>query len=114
MARRSGHTGSRAINIVIQIGFALCMASSVLFHLRLYQLNALLRESYPLIWKTFGSGNEDLSRLAQYTVMTRLATRYRVNDPALNQRFMTLRRLHQSGAIGVTVVGVGLAIQLMG
>jgi hypothetical protein len=94
---------------VLQIGFSLCLASSVVFHFRLYQLNNHLRDSYPTMWKTFGSGNKDLSRLAQYAVITRLSTQYQVNDPDLNQRLVTLRRLHQSGAIGVLVVLAGVA-----
>jgi len=101
------------MNIVLQIGFALCMASSLMFHLRLYQLNGHLRENYPKIWRVFGSGNEDITRVAQYSLITKLSTQYKVDDPDLNRRLLTLRRLHQCGAVGVVVVVAGLIWQFL-
>ena len=92
----------------MQIGFSLCLASSFMFHLRLYQLNSHLREHYPAMWKTFGSGNESLSLARQYYSITKLSTEYQVSDKSLDIRFSTLRRLHQSGAIGGVVVIAGL------
>lgn len=97
------------MNIVLQIGFALCMASSIMFHLRLYQLNSHLRDHYPKIWRIFGSGNEEVTRVAQYALITKLSTQYQVDDPDLNRRLLTIRRLHQSSAIGVLVVIAGFA-----
>jgi hypothetical protein len=101
-----------AINLVIQIGFALCLASTVVFHIRLYQINRHLREHYPSIWRTFGSGNEQLSRAGQYYSITKLTTEYRVNDSKLDEKFLVLRRLHQSGAIGVIVVTLGIVYEI--
>ena len=83
-----------------------------MFHLRLFQLNNHLREHYPAMWKMFGSGNVELSRTKQYYSITKLSTEYRVDDDQLDIRFNTLRRLHQSGAIGAIVVTVGLLYEL--
>ena len=69
----------------------MCLASSVLFHVRLYQLNSYLRDHYPEVWKIFGSGNEQLHRIAQYNRITKLSTQYEVSDTALNSRFLMLR-----------------------
>lgn len=102
-----------AINLIMQIGFALCLASTVVFHIRLYQMNSHLRVNYPVMWKTFGTGNEQLTRAGQYYSITKLTTEYRVNDEELDGKFMVLRRLHQSGAIGVTVVAIGIVYEIL-
>jgi hypothetical protein len=96
----------------MQIGFALCLASSVLFHIRLYQMNRHLRDFYPTIWRVFGSGNEKLSLAGQYVSMTKLTTEYHVSEPELNEKFQLLRRLHQSGAVGVIVIVIGITYEL--
>ena len=44
--------------------------------------------------------------------MTKLTTEYRVNDEKLDEKFVTLRRLHQSGAIGVFVLVVGVIYEV--
>jgi len=80
----------------------------VLFHVRLYQLNSHLREHYPKMWKVFGTGNDSMSRAEQYRRITRLSTEFEVSDEALNQRFVMLRQLHRSSAIGALVVITGL------
>ena len=105
--------GEMAINLVIQIGFALCLASTVVFHIRLYQLNNHLREHYPEIWRMFGTGNERLTRAGQYYSITKLTTEYRVNDAKLDEKFLVLRRLHQSGAIGVIVITLGIVYEIL-
>lgn len=112
--RRLTINGEEAINIVVQTGVALCMASSILFHVRLYQLDTHLREYYPEVWKIFGSGNDRLHWFAQYNRITKLSTQYQVSDEALNRRFLTLRRLHQSGAIGVIVIICGILYDVLG
>ena len=89
------------------------MASSILFHVRLYQLDHFLREVYPEVWKVFGTGNEHLRWIAKYNRITKLSTQYQVSDDALNHRFLTLRRLHQSGGIGVIVIILGVLFELM-
>ena len=102
-----------AINLIIQIGFALCLASTVVFHIRLYQMNSHLREHYPAIWRTFGTGNEHLTRAGQYVSITKLTTEYRVNDAKLDEKFLVLRRIHQSGAIGVVVLIIGIIYEIL-
>jgi len=97
----------------MQIGFALCLASSVVFHIRLFQMNRHLRDHYPAIWRVFGTGNERLSRARQYVSITKLTTEYRVNEPALDEKFLLLRRLHQSGAIGAFVILAGIGYDLI-
>lgn len=89
----------------------MCLASTVLFHFRLFQLNNHLRDNYPAMWKMFGSGNVELSRAAQYYSITKLSTEYRVDDDQLDQRFNTLRRLHQFGGIGALVIFIGLVLE---
>jgi hypothetical protein len=103
----------RAINLIIQAGFALCAASSVLFHVRLFQLNAHLREHYPRMWRLFGTGNESMSRAAQYRCITKLSTEFEVSDEALNQKFLLLRHLHRSSAVGALVVVAGLLYEFV-
>jgi hypothetical protein len=97
----------------MQTGFALCLASSIVFHIRLYQMHRHLREHYPSIWRVFGSGNEKLSRAGQYYHMTKLTTEYRVNEPSLDEKFQLMRRLHQSGAIGAVVILLGIGYELI-
>jgi len=101
------------INLIMQVGFGLCAASSVLFHVRLFQLNAHLRDHHPKMWRLFGTGNESMSRAAQYRCITRLSTEFEVSDEALNQRFVMLRHLHRSSAIGALVVLAGLLYELV-
>jgi hypothetical protein len=95
------------INLIMQVGFGLCAASSLLFHVRLYQLNTHLRENYPKMWRLFGTGNDNMSRAEQYRCMTRLSTEFEVSDSALNQKFVLLRTLHRSSAIGALVLVAG-------
>ena len=95
------------INLIMQVGFALCAASSVLFHVRLFQLHSHLRDCYPKMWQMFGSGNEKMSRLDVYRCMTRLSTEFEVSDPALNQKFALIRTLHRSSAVGAVVLVAG-------
>jgi len=102
-----------AINLIMQVGFGLCAASSVLFHVRLFQLNAHLRDHYPKMWRLFGTGNESMSRAAQYRCITRLSTEFEVSDESLNQRFVMLRHLHRSSAIGALVVLAGLLYEFV-
>jgi len=84
----------------------------VLFHVRLYQLNSHLRENYPKMWKLFGSGNESMSRTEQYRCITRLSTEFEVSDENLNQRFVMLRTLHRSSALGALVLLSGLLYEV--
>ena len=100
------------MNLIIQIGLALCLASTVVFHIRLYQMNSHLRDNYPAIWRTFGTGNDRLTRAGQYYSITKLTTEYRVNDAKLDEKFLVMRRIHQSGTIGVIVVTLGVVYEL--
>lgn len=61
----------------------------------------------------FGTGNEQLSRVGQYYSMTKLTTEYRVNDAQLDEKFLALRRIHQSSAIGVCVLGLGIVYEML-
>ena len=96
------------INLIMQVGFALCLASSVLFHVRLFQLNSHLRDHYPKMWKLFGSGNPTMSATETYRCMTKLSTEFEVSDQTLNQKFVLLRHLHRSSALGALVLVTGL------
>ena len=96
----------------MQVGFALCLASSVLFHVRLFQLNSHLRDHYPKMWKLFGTGNTTMTRTEQYRCMTKLSTEFEVSDTQLNQKFLLLRQLHRSSAIGALVLVTGLLYEL--
>jgi len=91
----------------MQVGFGLCAASSVLFHVRLYQLNTHLRDNYPKMWRLFGTGNEMMSITQKYRCMTRLSTEFEVSDEELNQRFALIRTLHRSSAVGALVLIAG-------
>lgn len=97
-----------AINLIMQVGFGLCLASSVLFHVRLFQLNSHLRDHYPKMWKLFGTGNDSMTRTEQYRCITKLSTEFEVSDEDLNQKFVLLRQLHRSSAIGALVLVSGL------
>jgi hypothetical protein len=88
----------------MQVGFAMCAASSLLFHVRLFQLNTHLRDNYPKMWKLFGSGNDNMNLAQQYRCMTRLSTEFEVSDLALNKRFSMIRTLHRSSAIGALIL----------
>lgn len=97
----------------MQIGFALCAASSVLFHVRLFQLNSLLRDNYPKMWRLFGTGNPSMSRAEQYRCITRLSTEFEVSDEMLNQKFALIRTLHRSSAIGALILFAGMFYEFM-
>jgi hypothetical protein len=88
------------------------MASSVVFHIRLYQLNSHLRSFYPQIWRVFGSGNENLGVVGRYNRMTQLSTQYEVNDEELNNKLIILRRLHQSAGLGAAIALLGFIIDV--
>lgn len=60
------------------------------------------------MWKMFGTGNESMSRAQQYRCITRLSTEFEVSDDSLNQRFVMLRQLHRSSAIGALVLITGV------
>jgi hypothetical protein len=102
-----------AINLIMQVGFGLCAASSVLFHVRLFQLNTHLRDRYPKMWRVFGSGNEAMSRAEQYRCMTKLSTEFEVSDESLNQKFALIRTLHRSSAVGALILVAGFLYELL-
>ena len=102
-----------AINLIMQVGFGLCAASSLLFHVRLFQLHSHLRDSYPKMWQMFGTGNENMSRAQVYRCMTKLSTEFEVSDPSLNQKFTLIRALHRSSAIGALVLVAGCLFEFL-
>jgi hypothetical protein len=97
----------------MQVGFGLCAASSLLFHVRLYQLNTHLRDSYPKMWRLFGTGNQAMSRTEQYRCITKLSTEFEVSDEALNQKFALIKTLHRSSAIGALILIAGCFLEFM-
>ena len=97
----------------MQVGFALCAASSLLFHVRLYQLNTHLRDCYPKMWRLFGSGNENMTLTEKYRCMTKLSTEFEVSDTALNQKFVLIRTLHRSSAVGALILVAGVVYEYL-
>lgn len=105
--------GDCVINLIMQVGFGLCAASSLLFHVRLFQLHSHLRDCYPKMWQLFGTGNEKMSRTEVYRCMTKLSTEFEVSDPNLNQKFVLIRTLHRSSAVGALVLVAGCVYEFI-
>ncbi|MEM8498033.1 MAG: hypothetical protein AAF542_08415 [Pseudomonadota bacterium] len=99
---------------VVTVGVALVLASSIVFHYRLYGLNAYLKEEHPELWKKYGFGNNRLNSYAKLQTLTSLSIEYTSDDSSLKRQLKNLTAIYWSSSLGIAIILIGVGISLMG